>query len=81
MIAVKIRILSREIRIFYFYRFAPLWPYSIFKKFKKVLVNTVKHGDKEQIGVRAASGLHKYKEHLALRNNFRATKKFLITTP
>ena len=23
--------------------------------------------------------LHKYKEHLALRNNFRATKKFLIT--
>ena len=37
MIAVKIRILSREIRIFYFYRFAPLWPYSIFKKIKKVL--------------------------------------------
>ena len=30
-------------------------------------MNTVKLGDKEQIGVRAASGLHKNKEHLALK--------------
>ena len=52
--------------------------------------NTVKIGDKErfdreQIGVKEpfpvtkANLLHKDKELLALRNNFRVTKKFLIT--
>ena len=47
---------------------------------------TVKLGDKEpfdkeQIGVKEpfVNLLHKDKEHLALRNNFRVTKKFLIT--
>ena len=50
--------------------------------------NTVKLGekkrfDKEQIGDKEpiprlnANLLHKDKEHLALRNNFRVTKKFL----
>ncbi len=55
------------------------------------LLDTVKLGDKErfdkeQIGVkepfpilRIVNLLHKDKEHLALRNNFRVTKKFLIT--
>ena len=50
--------------------------------------NTVELGDKElsdkeQIGVKEPFSvtdlLHKDKEHLALRNNFRETKKFLIT--
>jgi hypothetical protein len=46
-----------------------------------MVVCTVKLGDKErldkeQIGVNL---LHKDKEHLALRNNFRVTKNFLIT--
>ena len=49
---------------------------------------TVKLGDKErfdkdQIGVKEpfpmTDFLHKDKEHLALRKNFRVTKKFLIT--
>ena len=49
---------------------------------------TVKLGDKErfdkqQLGVKepfpVTKLLHKDKEHLALRNNFRVTKKFLIT--
>ena len=46
---------------------------------------TVKLGDKErfdkeQIGVKDQFDnlLHKDKEHLTLRNNFRVTKKFLI---
>ena len=51
-------------------------------------VCTVKLGDKkwfdkEQIGVKESfpvtNLLHKDKEHLALTNNFRVTKKFLIT--
>ena len=52
-------------------------------------IYTVKLGDKErldkeQIGVKEPFPvtiriLHKDKEHLALRNNFRVTKKFLIT--
>ena len=49
-------------------------------------MNTVKLGDKERfdkekIGVKGpiCHLLHKDKEHLALRNNFSVTKKFLIT--
>ena len=55
----------------------------------QVFVHTVKLGDKErfdkeQNGVKEPFPLakchllHKDKEHLASRNNFRATKKFLI---
>ena len=52
------------------------------------MLSTVKLGDKkrfdkEQIGVKelftATNLLHKDKEHLAVRNNLRVTKKFLIT--
>ena len=58
---------------------------------KLTVCSTVKLGnmerfDKEQIGVKepflvtCANLLHKDKEHLALRNNLRVTKKFLITS-
>ena len=60
MIAVKIRLLSREVRILYFYQFCTSLTNSILKKYKKVIkyVCTVKLGDKEcfdkeQIGARA----------------------------
>ena len=54
------------------------------------LLGTVKLGDKEHFNkeqivvkepfpVTKANILHKDKEHLALRNNFRVTQKFLIT--
>ncbi len=55
----------------------------------KTFNDTVKLGDKElfdkeQIGIKepfpVTNVVHTDKEHLALRNNFRATKKFLITT-
>ena len=40
---------------------------------------TVKLGGKEKIGAKdIASLLHKDKEHLELRNNFRVTKKLII---
>ena len=47
--------------------------------------NTVKLGDKERFDNEQISRdqfsnlLHTDKEHLALRNNFRVTKKYLIT--
>ena len=55
-----------------------------------IMTHTVKLGekerfDKEQMGVKEpflwpnTNLLHKDKELLALRNNFRVTKKFLIT--
>ena len=50
-----------------------------------VKLDDKEHFTKEQIGVKEpfpvtnfASLFHKDKEHLALRNNFRATRKFLI---
>ena len=43
---------------------------------------TVKLGDKESFPVSKCQFLHKDKEHLALRNNFRVNKKFnCIITP
>ena len=56
---------------------------SIFlTKTTTVKLGDKEHFDKEQIGVKepfSVNLLHKDKEHLALRNNFRVTKKFLIT--
>ena len=54
-------------------------------KFKLVKLGDKERFDKEQIGAKEPFPVTKcqftsvHKEHLALRNNFRVTKKFLIT--
>ena len=50
--------------------------------YRTVKLGDKEHFDKEQIGVKEpfpVNLLHKDKELLALRNNCRVTKKFLIT--
>ena len=60
----------------YFFKF--LWPSQ--KSWTLIKSSTVKLGDKEPFPIwPIVNLLHKDKEHLALRNNFRMTKKFLIT--
>ena len=56
---------------------------SNFVAFYTVKLGDKERFDKEQIGVKEpfpmTNLLHKDKEHLALRNSFRVTKKFLST--
>ena len=64
---------------------AHFWKMNYFRNDYSVNLGNKEHFDKEQIGDKNhfpwpnANLLHKDKEHLALRNNFRVTKKFLIT--